>query len=183
MFIALILSHFKQSADDTAGNHCCLLGFSCAGIALAHKPLCIRSKLAASCSLSYISTTMSDAVLGYIHIPSIPLGKTFTLQGRVSASFDDRNEQLLTTLTQQYPNALSLEMETFHLLDLARCSGGKIKAAAVAIALAERYTNDFIAASEIEKLEKQAGLAALTTLTEYKLAGNTHTAEALHANS
>ena len=105
------------------------------------------------------------------------------LQGRVSASFDDRNEQLLTTLTHQYPNALSLEMETFHLLDLARCSGGKIKAAAVAIALAERYTNDFIAASEIEKLEKQAGLAALTTLTEYKLAGSTHNAEALHANS
>lgn len=107
----------------------------------------------------------------------------YSSQGRVSASFDDRNEQLLTTLTQQYPNALSLEMETFHLLDLARCSGGKIKAAAVAIALAERYTNDFIAASEIEKLEKQAGLAALTTLIEYKLAGSTYTAEALHANS
>lgn len=107
----------------------------------------------------------------------------YSSQGRVSASFDDRNEHLLTTLTQQYPNALSLEMETFHLLDLARCSGGKIRAAAVAIALAERYTNDFIAASEIEKLEKQAGLAALTTLTEYKLAGSTRIAEALYANS
>ena len=116
-------------------------------------------------------------------MPSVNLREFCTLQGRVSASFDDRNEQLLSTLTQQYPHALSLEMETFHLLDLARCSGGKIKAAAVAIALAERYTNDFIAASKIEKLEKQAGLAALTTLTEYKLAGSTQTAEALHANS
>ncbi len=103
------------------------------------------------------------------------------LQGRVSGSFDDRNEDLLTTLTETYPNALSLEMETFHLFDLARCSGGKIKAAAVAIALAERYTNDFIAASEIEKLEKQAGFAALTALTQYKLAGSRQAAEALHA--
>ena len=101
------------------------------------------------------------------------------LQGRVSGSFDDRNEGLLAKLTQQYPNALSLEMETFHLFDLARCSGGKVKAAAVAIALAERYTNHFIAASEIETLEKKAGFAALTALTSYQLAGTTQVTNAL----
>ena len=39
----------------------------------------------------------------------------------------------------------------------------------MAIALAERYTNDFIAADKIEQLERQAGLAALTTLTEFEL--------------
>ena len=60
-------------------------------------------------------------------------------------------------------------METFHLFDLARCSAGRIKAAAVAIVLAERYTNGFIAASEVEKLEKLAGLAALKTLHQYEL--------------
>lgn len=103
----------------------------------------------------------------------------YSSQGRVSGSFDDRNEGLLAKLTQQYPNALSLEMETFHLFDLARCSGGKVKAAAVAIALAERYTNDFIAASEIETLEKKAGFAALTALTNYELAGTTQIANAL----
>ena len=91
------------------------------------------------------------------------------VQGRMSTDFDDRNEDLLACLSKRYPNALSLEMETFHLFDLARCSGGRIKAAAMAIALAERYTNDFIAASEIEKLEKLAGLAALTTLYQYEL--------------
>ena len=67
-----------------------------------------------------------------------------------------------------YPNALSLEMETFHLFDLARCSNGKVKAAAMAIALAERYTNNFIAASEIEKLEMKAGAAALTALSQWR---------------
>ena len=63
MFVALILSDFKQLADDTAGSHYCLLDFSCAGVATVHVPLCIRSKLAASYTLSYISTTVSDAVL------------------------------------------------------------------------------------------------------------------------
>lgn len=105
----------------------------------------------------------------------------YSSQGRVSSSFDDRNADLLNTLTETYPNALSLEMETFHLFDLARCSGGKIKAAAVAIALAERYTNDFIAASEIEKLEKQAGFAALSALSQYQLASSSQSAEAVHA--
>jgi hypothetical protein len=37
---------------------------------------------------------------------------------------------------------VSLEMETFHLLDLARCSdGSSIQAAAFCIAAAERYSN------------------------------------------
>ena len=102
-------------------------------------------------------------------------------QGRVSADFDDRNEDLLTSLTTKYPTALSLEMETFHLFDLARCSGGRIKAAAVAIALAERYTNDFIAVSKIEQLEKQAGFAALSTLYQYELAIGFQSEQALQA--
>lgn len=37
---------------------------------------------------------------------------------------------------------VSLEMETFHLLDLARCSeGNSLQAAAFCIAAAERYSN------------------------------------------
>lgn len=39
----------------------------------------------------------------------------------------------------------------------------------MAIALAERYTNDFISADKVEQLERQAGLAALTTLTQVEL--------------
>ncbi len=64
-------------------------------------------------------------------------------QGRAGL-FDDRNDQLLTDLVARYPNVLSLEMETFHLLDLARCSNGTVVAAACCIALADRTTNDFL---------------------------------------
>lgn len=41
---------------------------------------------------------------------------------------------------------VSLEMETFHLLDLARCSeGNSLQAAAFCIAAAERYSNKCVA--------------------------------------
>ena len=49
----------------------------------------------------------------------------------------------------------------------------------MAIALAERYTNDFIAASEIEKLEKLAGRAALTALYQYELGIGVQSEQAL----
>jgi uridine phosphorylase len=42
---------------------------------------------------------------------------------------------------KEHPELISLEMETFHLLDLARCSNGSIKASAFCIAAAERYSN------------------------------------------
>ena len=73
------------------------------------------------------------------------------LQGRVSL-FDDRNHTLLGDLVAKYPNLLTLEMETFHLLDLARCSNGTMVAAAAAIALADRRSNDFLQG----ELSKQA---------------------------
>ncbi|KAL3133066.1 hypothetical protein ABBQ38_006970 [Trebouxia sp. C0009 RCD-2024] len=104
-----------------------------------------------------------------LHAFNVTADSFYSSQGRPSTHFDDRNDDLLASLARTYPNALSLEMETFHLFDLARCSGGRIRAAAVAIVLAERYTNDFIAASEVEKLEGLAGLAALTSLHQYEL--------------
>ena len=91
------------------------------------------------------------------------------LQGRSTTDFDDRNEDLLQLLAAQHPSALSLEMESFHLFDLARCSGGSIRAAAVAIVLAERQSNAFIAAEKIVELEKRGGLAALQALVAARL--------------
>lgn len=48
-------------------------------------------------------------------------------QGRPSRDFDDRNEHVLTDLLTMYPDCCTLEMETFHLLDLARCSRGRVR--------------------------------------------------------
>lgn len=65
----------------------------------------------------------------------------YSSQARIGSQFDDRNDQVIEQLIEQYPQLMSLEMETFHLLDLARCSRGSIKAAAFCIGAAERYSN------------------------------------------
>lgn len=88
----------------------------------------------------------------------------YASQGRQSSHFEDRNDHLLSHLLKLYPNVVSLEMETFQLLDLARCSRGSIVAAAAVIALADRQYNGFIQAERIEELEREAGQACLEAL-------------------
>ena len=89
----------------------------------------------------------------------------YSSQGRTGEAFDDRNDALIDAILAEDPSALSLEMETFHLLDMARCSaGGSVKAASCAIGLAERWTNDFLGPERMLELERACGKAALETL-------------------
>jgi len=88
----------------------------------------------------------------------------YSSQARTNATFDDRNEDLLDSLRMRHPEVVSLEMETFHLLDLARCSHGTIQATACAIGLAQRHSNEFLEAPRIKVLEKAAGMAVLRAL-------------------
>lgn len=46
------------------------------------------------------------------------------LQGRSSAIFDDRNDGVIDDVIGSAPEVVSMEMETFHLFDLARRSRG-----------------------------------------------------------
>jgi len=90
----------------------------------------------------------------------------YSSQGRTGEMFDDRNADLLDRILEADPKALSLEMETFHLLDMARCSKGSVVAASCAIGLAERWTNDFLNPERTSELELLAGRAALLTLAQ-----------------
>ncbi|WIA16113.1 hypothetical protein OEZ85_012832 [Tetradesmus obliquus] len=74
----------------------------------------------------------------------------YSSQGRTGGHFEDVNEAVIEQLMAAHPQLVSLEMETFHLLDLARCSRGGIKAAAFCIAAAERYSNRFISKEQIQ---------------------------------
>ena len=93
----------------------------------------------------------------------------YASQGRRSSHFEDRNDHILSHLLKLHPNVVSLEMETFQLLDLARCSRGSIVAAAAVIALADRQSNGFIQAERIEELEREAGQACLEALVRREL--------------
>eukprot|EP00198_Chlamydomonas_reinhardtii_P006768 XP_001696104.1 predicted protein [Chlamydomonas reinhardtii] len=95
-------------------------------------------------------------------------------QGRTGSDFEDCNAALLGELAAAHPDLVSLEMETFQLLDLARCSRGSIKAAGMCVALAERYSNAFLEYSRLEELEIAGGTAALRALVRCRLSdGNT----------
>lgn len=56
------------------------------------------------------------------------------------------------------------------MLDLARCSRGSMRAAAGVIALADRQSNDFLAADRIEEMERLSGQACLAALAKTPLA-------------
>lgn len=98
----------------------------------------------------------------------------YSSQGRTGGKFDDRNENLISDLCRHHPNLVSLEMETFQLLDLARCSQGSIKAASVCIALAERYSNQFLDHHQLSMLERMGGTAVLKALTKIALQAEDH---------
>jgi len=92
----------------------------------------------------------------------------YASQGRVDSNFDDRNSHLVENLTKIVPGVKTLEMETFHLMDLARSSFGVIKASACAIILAQRSSNEMLNFDLLHKIEIEAGQACLSTLANFK---------------
>ena len=64
----------------------------------------------------------------------------YSSQGRTTSAFRDANEGLIARVRADVPGARSMQMETFHLFDLARCSAAAspIRASAAAIILASR---------------------------------------------
>jgi len=90
-------------------------------------------------------------------------------QGRITKDFPDNSASLIEEIMEAHPKLCSLEMETFHLLHMASCSGGKLRASAAAIVLAQRKTNDFLSVEEKKKCEKLGGEALINVLTKIKL--------------
>jgi len=98
----------------------------------------------------------------------------YASQGRVDSNFDDRNEELMESLCAAYPDATTMEMETFQLLHLGMCANNvegtpKVHTAAAAIVLAQRKTNKFLASAKLLETEMEAGRAVLKTLAEMPL--------------
>ncbi|PRP82227.1 hypothetical protein PROFUN_06239 [Planoprotostelium fungivorum] len=93
----------------------------------------------------------------------------YASQGRTDDSFDDDNANLIDQMLEKYSSISALEMETFHLFDLARCSKGTIRSSAAAIVLAQRRSNAFLDKATTERIEKEGGRAVLLTLSETDL--------------
>ena len=94
----------------------------------------------------------------------------YSSQGRVTPQFWDDNQDLIARIHKMYPDAQSLEMETFVLFHLAAsCRKDRIYAAGCAMVFADRISNDFISKSKVEQLEAQAGRAVLESIVDFPL--------------
>ncbi|KAF0977426.1 hypothetical protein FDP41_003418 [Naegleria fowleri] len=90
----------------------------------------------------------------------------YSSQGRRDDNFDDDNEYIEGKL--QTLGVKAIEMESFHLLDLARCSKTiSVKACAATLVLAQRVKNVFIDVNlkhSREELMGKVGLEAIVNL-------------------
>ncbi|KAL0479176.1 uridine phosphorylase [Acrasis kona] len=94
----------------------------------------------------------------------------YSSQGRIDTNFTDRNKTLIEgTLIKNQPNVLSLEMETFHLFDMAEISKGSIIAAGAEIVLAQRTTGEFLNLELKHQRELELGRAAFEAVIEVPL--------------
>lgn len=91
----------------------------------------------------------------------------FTIEiilGRLDPNFDDGNENIIKDIIAAYPTAVSMEMETFTLLHLAKCSRETIKASAAAIVVANRLSAKVIDGAALVRLEEHGGKAILNAV-------------------
>ena len=95
----------------------------------------------------------------------------YSSQGRVDDNFHDFNQDLVTDFVcNKLPDAASMEMETFNLLNLAICSAKQvIHASAAAIVVANRHSADVADASTLNDLECQGGEAFLSALAVFEM--------------
>ncbi|KAL0219113.1 hypothetical protein P9112_004766 [Eukaryota sp. TZLM1-RC] len=94
----------------------------------------------------------------------------YSSQGRATADFDDKNDTVLDDLLKKEPRTVNLEMETFHLYDLARIATRKdIAVAGAAIVIAQRTQDQFIDLELKDKIETMAGEACIDALINYDL--------------
>lgn len=94
----------------------------------------------------------------------------YSSQGRQTPYFNDQNKNLIDDVIDRYPTLTTLEMETFHLFDLAECSQGfKIYAGSCVIGLAQRRSEEFLDTKTKKLREKQVGLSVLESLIQFPL--------------
>ncbi|KAJ3064949.1 hypothetical protein HDU99_004316, partial [Rhizoclosmatium hyalinum] len=134
---------------------------------------------------SELSNLLRDKIADAVGKKNVATGLNVTAdsfyssQARLDPRFADENQTLIETIHKRYPNAITLEMESYMLLHLAACSGKredgsidptlKIRAAACTMIFADRVGGAFISGPEAtEKLEASGGKACLEALIGVK---------------
>ena len=111
----------------------------------------------------------------------------YSSQGRKDPNFNDANDHLIQEIVATHPNAVTLEMETFTLFHLSKCTSSQtvsnaqtnvdsqyrstnaIKSAAATMIFADRTGGEFITPSLVAQLEYDGGKACLQALIDTEL--------------
>lgn len=93
----------------------------------------------------------------------------YASQGRHDPNFEDHNQDIFQQLHIKYPDAMTMEMETYQLFHLAKCSKIPIYATSAAIILANRFTEETTDFGTLETLENLGGIAILKSITKMEL--------------
>jgi len=92
----------------------------------------------------------------------------YSTQGRIDPHFDDQNADLIDIITSTYPEAVSIQMETYVMYYLSKiCYTKDIASAACGIVLAQRKSGEFLDHDSKHGLEKCAGIASLDALIRW----------------
>ncbi|GMI03190.1 hypothetical protein TrVE_jg13078 [Triparma verrucosa] len=86
----------------------------------------------------------------------------YSSQARTDGNFDDRNTTLISQI-QKKANPTSMEMESFHLLDLARSTRGqnRIASGSAVVVVANRVTGEVVEGRKLAEVEGRVGVALL----------------------
>lgn len=140
----------------------------------------ISDPVAASPQLTQLLVQNLSAIVGTENVVQglNATGDSFySSQGRILDKFNDHNTTVIEDVVKKYPQTQAIEMETFHLFDMAECSVDEMYCAAAMIVLAQRSTGTFLALEKKEGLEKAYGEAALNALIQFDLKGTMNTEE------
>jgi len=117
---------------------------------------------------SFLSNEVEDK--SEVHLGGdVTTDSFYSSQGRILNDFIDHNENVISDVMPE--NTLSIQMESFHLLDLALSSrpDRRLIAAANCLVIAQRFTDKFIDDDLKREREVLLGKAALEALVAVKL--------------
>jgi uridine phosphorylase len=122
--------------------------------------------------LSLHAHTHLSSVLGAQHVVyglDVTADSFYSGQGRIDPNFYDCNEDILEAIRARYPDAASLEMETFMLFHLAQCCRKKVYATAATIVMSNRASSVVVDGASVDRAEREGGLALLKAIIEISM--------------
>eukprot|EP00931_Biecheleriopsis_adriatica_P094407 TRINITY_DN68061_c0_g1_i1.p1 TRINITY_DN68061_c0_g1~~TRINITY_DN68061_c0_g1_i1.p1 ORF type:complete len:329 (-),score=72.80 TRINITY_DN68061_c0_g1_i1:18-953(-) len=152
--------HFDSGSGDTSNGNSKPYIIS---------PLCPPdSSLSGAVSAALRADLGDDEVMEGINVTA---DSFYSSQGRADSAFNDANKDLIDELLQRFPKAITMEMETYQLLHLARSClpQGSMRAAAAVVNVANRQTGDVVGEEGLRAAERNGGKALLKALSGLSL--------------